>query len=81
MKNINEYVKGGLLNEASKDYSSYDDEVSNKLYELYYDKGLKVFINSFIHFIEDGHYEKTGWEQTELEKLLPKLKSLKQKPF
>lgn len=77
MKDINEY----LLNEASKDYSDYNAEVSNKLYELYHENGLKTFINSFIHFIEDSHYEKTGWEQTELEKLLPKLKSLKQKPF
>lgn len=77
MKNI----KDILLSEAGKDYSDYNIEVSDKLYDLYYEKGLKVFINSFIHFIEDDHYEKTGWESTELKKLLPKLKSLKQKPF
>jgi hypothetical protein len=77
MKNI----KDILLSEAGKDYSDYNTEVSDKLYDLYYEKGLKVFINSFIHFIEDDHYEKTGWESTELKKLLPKLKSLKQKPF
>lgn len=77
MKNI----KDILLSEAGKDYSDYNVEVSDKLYDLYYENGLKVFINSFIHFIEDGHYEKTGWESTELKKLLPKLKSLKQKPF
>lgn len=77
MKNI----KDILLSEAGKDYSDYNTEVSDKLYNLYYEKGLKVFINSFIHFIEDDHYEKTGWESIELKKLLPKLKSLKQKPF
>lgn len=77
MKNI----KDILLSEAGKDYSDYNTEVSDKLYDLYYENGLKVFINSFIHFIEDDHYEKTGWESTELKKLLPKLKSLKQKPF
>jgi len=74
-------IKDVILNEASKDYSEYEPEVANKLYDIYYDQGLKRFVNAMIHFIEDDRYEKTGWESTELKKLLPKLKSLKQKPF
>ena len=74
-------IKDIILNEAKKDYSEYETEVANQLYRLYYEQGLKRFVNAMIHFIEDGHYEKTGWESTELKKLLPKLKSLKQKPF
>jgi len=68
------------ITEANKDFSDYKTEVADQLYEIYYRQGLKCFINSFIHFIEDEHYEKTGWESTELKKLLPKLKSLRQKP-
>ena len=49
--------------------------------DIDYNQGLKRFVNAMIHFIEDGHYEKTGWESTELKKLLPTLKSLKQKPL
>ena len=74
MKNI----KDTILNEAGKDYSDYKPEVANQLYDIYYNQGLKRFVNAMIHFIEDGHYEKTGWESTELKKLLPKLKSLRQ---
>lgn len=68
------------ISEANKDFSDYKPEVADQLYDIYYNQGLKRFVNAFIHFIEDGHYEKTGWESTELKKLLPKLKSLKQKP-
>ena len=74
MKNLKDLL---IVNEA-KDYSDFDTEASNKLYDIYYNQGLKRFINAFIHFIEDGHYTKTGWESDELKKLLPKLKSLKQ---
>ena len=74
MKNLKDLL---IVNEV-KDYSDFDTESSNKLYDIYYDQCLKRFINAFIHFIEDGHYTKTGWESNELKKLLPKLKSLKQ---
>ena len=76
MKNI----KDVILNEAGKDYSDYKEEVADQLYNIYYNQGLKRFVNAMIHFIEDGHYTKTGWESDELKKLLPKLKSLRQKP-
>ncbi len=69
------------ITEANKDFSDYKPEIANKLYDIYYDQGLKQFVNAMIHFIEDDRYKKTGWESTELKKLLPKLKSLKQKPF
>ena len=77
MRNIEDII----LNEASKDYSDYKPEVADQLYDIYYNQGLKRFVNAMIHFIEDGHYEKTGWESTELKKLIPTLKSLKQKPL
>lgn len=74
MKDINDII----LSEAGKDYSDYKEEVADQLYDIYYNQGLKRFVNAMIHFIEDTHYEKTGWESDELKKLLPKLKSLKQ---
>ena len=74
MKNIKDII----LNEAGKDYSDYKEEVADQLYDIYYNQGLKRFVNAMIYFIEAPNYTKTGWESDELKKLLPKLKSLKQ---
>lgn len=54
MKNLKDLLIN--VNEA-KDYSDFDTEASNKLYDIYYDQGLKRFINAFIHFIRH-HQEK-----------------------
>jgi len=67
------------ITEVNKDFSNYKPEVADQLYDIYYNQGLTRFVNAMIHFIEDSHYEKTQWESNELKKLLPKLKSLKQK--
>lgn len=71
-------IKNFMIDEAGKDYSDYKEEVADQLYDIYYNQGLKRFVNAMIHFIEAPHYAKTGWEADELKKLLPKLKSLKQ---
>lgn len=69
-----------VVNEA-KDYSKFKKEDVDALYNILADGGLVYFVNALIAMIEDKNYSKTGWENTELQKLLPKLKSLKQKPF